>query len=306
MKGQVRGTGGGIYVLLLEDGRKVEASLRGRLKKSGRPEDQVVIGDEVRADRVDDHWVVEEVLPRRTAIVRSRFGGRTVKALAANVDRMLAVAAARNPRPNREIIDRLLVVAENAGVDPVLIVNKVDLDTKGVADELREAYGAVGYEVLEVSAEDGTGLDRFRALVCNGISALAGPSGVGKSTLLNAIEPGLALATGTLSRKTERGRHTTVSSRLIPLECGGLVADTPGFSDVGVWGIPPEELDACFPEFRDLLGHCKFRVCSHLHEPECAVRGAVDEGAVSQARYENYRKLFAEAEELSARERGHS
>ena len=306
MTGQVRSTGGGTYGLRLEDGREVEASLRGRLKKSGLPEDQVVIGDQVRVEAVDDHWVIEEVLPRRTALVRSRFGGRTVKPLAANVDRMLAVAAARKPKPNREVIDRLLVVAERAGVEPVLVVNKTDLDRKSVAEELRADYEAVGYEVLPVSAESGEGLERFRELICDGISALAGPSGVGKSTLVNAVEPGLELATGSLSRKTDRGRHTTVSARLIPLECGGLVADTPGFSDVGIWGVPPEELDACFPEFRERLGHCNFRVCSHLHEPKCAVRAAVEKGEISEARYESYRKLFAEAEELSARERGYS
>ncbi len=307
MRGQVRATGGGVYVLHLQDGRDVDASLRGRVKLQERSGDQVVIGDEVEATLVDDHWVIEDVLPRQTEIVRSRFGGRTVKALVANVDRLIVVVAAIKPKPNREIIDRLLVVAENAGVEAILAVNKIDL-RKGLqtAHDLEEAYTTIGYQVLLVSAEDGTGTDAFRKVVSSGISALAGPSGVGKSHLVNAIEPALELRTGELSRKTARGRHTTVSSRLIPLSAGGLLADTPGFSDVGVWGVLPEKLSGYFPEFRPFLGKCQFRVCSHLHEPNCAVQEALESGAISAERFANYEKLRAEAEEFLARERGHT
>jgi ribosome biogenesis GTPase / thiamine phosphate phosphatase len=307
MRGQVRATGGGVYVVQLQDGSEVEASLRGRLKLQERSGDQVVIGDEIDAVLVEDHWVIEEILPRRTEIVRSRFGGRTVKALVANVDRLIVVVAAIKPKPNREIIDRLLIVAENAGVEAILAVNKIDL-RKGAdtARELTEAYSEIGYRVLLVSAADGTGTEAFREVVCSGISALAGPSGVGKSHLVNAIEPELALRTGELSRKTARGRHTTVSSRLIPLSCGGLLADTPGFSDVGVWGVHPEKLAEYFPEFRPFLGKCHFRVCSHLHEPDCAVQEALERGQISSVRFENYTKLRTEAETLLARERGHT
>lgn len=304
MRGQVRTTGGGLYQLHLQDGREVEASLRGRLKLQARSGDQVVIGDEVDAVLVDDHWVIEEVFPRRTEIVRSRFGGRTVKALVANVDRLIVVVAAIKPKPNREIIDRLLVVAENAGVEAILAVNKIDLP-KGLqtAHDLDEAYSAIGYPVLLVSAVDGTGTEAFRDVVSSGISALAGPSGVGKSHLVNAIEPELALRTGELSRKTARGRHTTVSSRLIPLSSGGLLADTPGFSDVGVWGVVPDDLADYFPEFRPFLGKCQFRLCSHLHEPNCAVQEALKSGAISAERFTNYEKLRVEAEAFLARER---
>jgi ribosome biogenesis GTPase / thiamine phosphate phosphatase len=307
MKGQVRTTGGGLYLLHLQDGRDVEASLRGRLKLQERSGDQVVIGDDVEAVLVEDHWVIEEVFPRRSEIVRSRFGGRTVKALVANVDRLVIVVAAVKPKPNREIIDRLLVVAESAGVEAILAVNKIDI-SKGAAtaEALKDAYGTIGYRVLLVSAVDGTGTEAFREVVCSGISALAGPSGVGKSHLVNAIEPELELRTGELSRKTARGRHTTVSSRLIPLSCGGFLADTPGFSDVGVWGVLPEKLAECFPEFRPFLGHCHFRVCSHLHEPDCAVRDALQHGKISPERFANYEKLRSEAEEALARQRGHT
>lgn len=307
MRGQVRGTGGGTYALHLEDGQDVDASLRGKVKLQERSGDQVVIGDEVDAVLVDDHWMIEDVFPRRTEIVRSRFGGRTVKALVANVDRLVVVVAAIKPKPNREIIDRLLVVAENAGVEAILVVNKVDLP-KGTrtARNLDEDYRAIGYQVLLVSAVDGTGVEAFHDAVSTGISALAGPSGVGKSELVNAIEPKLELRTGELSRKTDRGRHTTVSSRLIQLSRGGLLADTPGFSDVGVWGVHPEKLSQYFPEFRPLMGKCGFRVCSHLHEPDCAVQEALKAGGISPERFTNYTKLYADAEVFLARERGHT
>jgi ribosome biogenesis GTPase len=165
-----------------------------------------------------------------------------------------------------------------------------------VADGLEEVYLPLGYEVLRISALLSQGMDRLAEQLCEGIAALAGPSGVGKSSLVNALEPEHALRTGELSRKHGTGRHTTVSSSLIQLRCGGLVADTPGFSDVGVWGVPREELDGCFPELRALKASCRFRECSHLHEPDCAVRQALEEGAIDPGRFESYRILYEESE----------
>lgn len=304
MKGMVRTVLGGVYSVALDDGDTVDASLRGRLKREARTGDQVVIGDLVEVERIEDHWVIESVHPRRTEIVRSRFGGRTVKALVANADRLLVVVAVKKPKPNRETIDRLLVVAENAGVEAVLVVNKTDLDRDGsLTAELVDAYEPLGYTVLPVSAVDRSGLEAFGDVVCVGISALAGPSGVGKSSLVNAIEPELDLRIGDVSVKRGTGRHTTVSSRLIPLSCGGLLADTPGFSDVGVWGVPPGDLDDCFPEFRPHAGGCRFRGCTHLHEPDCAVQAAVEAGGISSDRYRSYELLWREAEEASERAR---
>ena len=298
MKGMVRRVGGGIYTVALESGEIVEASLRGRLKLEERTGDQVVIGDRVRVELIDDEaHVIEEVFPRQTAITRSRFGGRTIKVLVANADRLLVVVAAARPKPRRDLIDRLLVVGESGGVTPVIIINKMDFDgAADVADGLEEVYLPLGYEVLRISALLSQGMDRLAEQLCEGIAALAGPSGVGKSSLVNALEPEHALRTGELSRKHGTGRHTTVSSSLIQLRCGGLVADTPGFSDVGVWGVPREELDGCFPELRALKASCRFRECSHLHEPDCAVRQALEEGAIDPGRFESYRILYEESE----------
>ncbi len=297
MNGMVHRVGGGVYTVVLESGETVEASLRGRLKLKQREGDQVVIGDRVRVEVTGDGaQVVEEVLPRETTITRSRFGGRTVKVLVANADRLLVVVAASQPKPRRDLIDRLLVVAELGGVVPVIVLNKMDLGgATEVAEELEQVYVPLGYEVLRVSAQAGEGMERLSTQLCEGIAALAGPSGVGKSSLVNALEPEHELRTGELSRKRGTGRHTTVTSSLIQLRCGGLVADTPGFSDVGVWGVPKEELDRCFPELRELQSECRFRECSHLHEPDCAVRRAFDDGAIDSGRFESYRTLYEES-----------
>ena len=193
-------------------------------------------------------------------------------------------------------------------------MNKIDLvvaeegrGSLGEGDSSQEAspfrlltglYRAVGYQVLETSAVTGEGLPELKDLLCSGISALVGPSGVGKSTLLNAIEPGLGLQTGELSHKQGTGRHTTVSARLIPLECGGLVADTPGFSDVGVWGVDQRELEGCFPDFHPFREECQFRGCTHLHEPNCGVQAALEREKIDAGRFESYRSLVQEASEV--------
>jgi ribosome biogenesis GTPase / thiamine phosphate phosphatase len=191
-------------------------------------------------------------------------------------------------------------VAEASSLPAVLVVNKIDLPDADQVIELMERYRAVGYPVLGVSARRDLGMDALRALVCQGTSAFMGPSGVGKSTLLNVIEPGLMLRTGELSGKTRSGRHTTVSSRLIPLACGGSVADTPGFSDVGGCDVDPVELDLCFPEMRGLRDECRFGGCAHVKEPGCAVREAVAGGAIPSERYDSYLALRREAEAARA------
>lgn len=296
----VHASAGGVYVVELDDGRRVEASLRGRLKRRSDEEAQAVIGDRVCVAPSGEAWTVEAVEPRDTALVRRGRGGRSGKVLAANLDRVLAVVAFREPEVTPELIDRLLALVEASGIRPVLVVNKVDL--AGETDEVgavTEPYRALGYDVLEVSAVTGESVDTLRTLCASGISALVGPSGVGKSSLLNTLEPGLSLKVGTLSRKTATGRHTTVGSRLIRLESGGLVADTPGFSDVALWGVAPEDVEACFLEIHEVGAACRFRSCTHRHEPDCAVREAVESGAVSASRYGSYLALRDDAEAMA-------
>jgi len=295
--GRVLATVGGVYTVELEDGRRVEASLRGRLKKDARRGDRVVIGDVVQVESVGDAWVVEGVEDRTSSFVRKGPGGRHPKVLVANLDHLFVVMAARDPDPHPEVLDRFLVAAEASGMHPRIVMNKVELEgARTRAEELAALYGAVGYETLLTSAVSGEGIDALIRALGAGTAALVGPSGAGKSTLLNAVDPELELRTGALSRKTGRGRHTTVNARLLELSSGGRVADTPGFGEVGIWGVDAEELDACFPEMEAYRGTCRFRGCTHLHEPGCAVRAAVEEGTVAPSRYASYRSLMEEAQ----------
>ncbi len=286
-----------MYRVRLEDHRDVEASLRGRLKRQQRTGSRVVIGDIVTLGMSGDAWTIESVEERSTELVRRGPGGRVPKLLAANLDKAFMVVAAKNPDVTVELIDRLLVLGEASGMQAILVINKLDaLGAPDVEARFAPMYRTIGYEVLPVSAETGEGLELLGRRMCEGISTLIGPSGVGKSSLLNAIDPELALRTGELSRKTRSGRHTTVSSRVIPLACGGLVADTPGFGDVGLWGVAPEEVARCFPEFADPCERCRFRGCTHVHEPDCGVRAALEAGGIFDSRYRSYLTARAEAE----------
>jgi len=297
-RGMVHETGGGVYVVRLDDGTHVEASLRGRLKQERRTGSRVVIGDRVQVSSVDNSWAIESVEPRASELVRRGRGGRAAKILAANLDRIFVTVSLQQPAATTQLVDRLLVLVESSGMHPILVLNKSDLaGAEAAAETMRAIYTELGYEVIVTSAPSGAGLEVLHELMCEGLSAFIGPSGVGKSSLLNAIDPALDLRTAGLSRKTGTGRHTTVGSRLLALDCGGLVADTPGFGDVGLWAVPPEAVAGCFPEFDEPAGECRFRGCTHRTEPDCGVREAVEEGGIPASRYESFRTLYEEAED---------
>lgn len=294
IRGQIIETAGGVYRIRTDSGT-VAASLRGRIKHTGK-RDRVVIGDYVDvADAFGEAPVIVAALPRRTRLSRRSSRSRFAKVVAANLDRLLVVASVADPPPSRTVIDRMLVMGEAGGLECRVVLNKVELaGGRRLADELGAVYRKAGYPVVATSVATGEGIDAFRALIRSGSSVLAGPSGVGKSSLLNAVEPGLSLRTQAVGKRSRAGRHTTVSSRLITLAGGGRVADTPGFSDAGPGDVAARDLGRCFPDFRPSLDRCRFNDCVHIHEPGCAVLSAVAEGRIARARHESYRTILAE------------
>jgi len=297
---------GGVYRVELAGGETVEASLRGRLKLERRTGDAVVAGDRVslRLSEADGH-TIEAVGPRGSEIARAdpRTRGRRAKVIVANVDQIVAVFAHARPAPNPRLIDRFLVLAEANNLPAILVANKSDLaeDDADADADVFSPYAAVGYPVLRTSVEVGTGLEELRARLRDRSSVLTGPSGVGKSSLLNALWPGLDLSVGAVSEAVNKGRHTTVAARLIPLQGEAYVADTPGLRELGLWGIDPADLDLCFREFRRFVDDCRFaRSCSHTHEPDCAVRAAVEKGSIDPARHASYAALLEELTERAA------
>lgn len=297
-EGRVLGAAGGFYLIQLEEGRRVEARLRGRLKRIARTGDRVVAGEKVvaRRDRESGAWTIEAVRERDNELVRAGPGGRRPKVVAANVDRLFVVLSAVDPPLAPRTADRFLILGEACGIPPILVINKLDLPRAArVAESAASAYATAGYEVLGVSARTGAGLEAVRTRMGDGVSVLIGPSGVGKSTILNALFPGLGLRTAAVSRRGGRGRHTTVRARLFAVAPGAWVADTPGFSDVTLWGVDPARLSDAFREFREPSARCRFRRCTHSHEPDCGVGAAVSDGRIARARYESYLALLGDA-----------
>ena len=272
----------------------VVCQLRGKLKQGRAAGDIAAIGDKVRVTVLEDgSGVIEEVGERKQAIVRldPRPIGEYQQVLLANADQAVFVFACAHPNPKLRMLDRFLVIAEKQRVPPVIVANKTDLVED--AKQIFGLYEAIGYRVIYTSIKNGAGVEELHDALKNKISALAGPSGAGKSSLLNAIQPGLGLEVKEVSRAVNKGRHTTVTRQMFPLEGGGYVADTPGWKSLALWDTAPEEMDAYFPELRDLVPHCQFSDCTHVHEPGCAVRAALEGGRIHRERYESYLRLRA-------------
>jgi len=270
----------------------IVCQLRGKLKQGRAVGDLASIGDKVQVTVLaDGSGVIEEVEERKRAIVRldPRPQGDYQQVLLANPDQAVFVFACAHPNPRLKMLDRFLVIAEKQNIPPVIVANKTDLVED--AKEIFGLYESIGYHVLYTSTKTGAGIDDLKAILSGKISAFAGPSGAGKSSLLNAMQPGLGLAVNEISKAMDKGKHTTVTRELFPLEGGGYVADTPGWKSLALWDTEPEEIDGYFPELRELVQHCQFNDCTHTHEPGCAVRRALEEGKIHPERYESYLRL---------------
>ncbi len=282
----------------------VTCQLRGTLKQANKRTELCVIGDRVIIERLPDGGgVIKQVLPRQRSLSRiepSEYAGTSAEreqVLIANCDQAVFVSAAANPAPNTRFLDRCLVAAEKAGIPSVVVLNKIDLDVAGEARALFASYASIGYPVLYVSAVSQIGIEGLRQMLIGKVSIFTGRSGVGKSSLLNAIQPGLGRAVGEVSAKLAKGKHTTNYAEMVPLIGGGYVADTPGIRGLGLWDIEPDELDGYFREFVPLIPQCAFSDCTHINEPNCAVRAAVERGAVAPHRYDSYLRLRQELED---------
>lgn len=254
--------------------------LRGRIKRN---KGAVVTGDYVEYQMLEDGTgVIESCLPRRTLLKRPAV---------ANIDQVLITFAARQPDLNQLLLNRFLVLAEWSGIPEIVIcINKCDL-LEEKADFLQD-YVQAGYKLLMVSAQEGQGIQELKNLLTGRVTVFAGPSGVGKSSLLNAVDSNLELVTGKISDKIKRGKHTTRAACLLPLPEGGTVVDTPGFSAAELENIDKAQLAHYFPEFRPYIEKCYYNTCTHSHEPDCAVKEAVAAGAICQARYEAYLNIL--------------
>lgn len=287
------------FLTVKTDAGEYICRLRGRLKQGETEGDIVAVGDRVTVTPNDDgSGTIEEVHERSSVFSRVRSGIKRDfrQILLANPDQVVIVFACTHPEPHLRMLDRFLVIAEKQEIGALIVANKVDLVSQKQAESIFGMYVELGYPVLYTSAHTGQGVDMLRNRLKDKISALAGPSGVGKSSLLNAIQPDLGLHVRAVSEATSKGMHTTHVRELFPLDIGGYVADTPGIRTLALWDTEPEELDAYFIEMRDRVSDCKFSDCTHTHEPGCAIRNAVESGEIAPERYHSYLRLRFEDE----------
>lgn len=247
-----------------------------------------LVGDNVCIDILDEaekEGNVTEVLPRKNELLRPAV---------ANIDQALIIFAIVKPNPNFNLLDRFLIRMERQNLTSIICFNKEDIASEEEKAALCRAYESCGYQVLFVSAKDGIGMEKLRGLLSGKTTTVAGPSGVGKSTIINYLHPEAQMETGSISRKIERGRHTTRHSEMIALGEDTYIMDTPGFTSLSIEEIEKEELSIYYPEFVQFEPYCRFRGCAHISEPDCGIKEAVENGKISRVRYENYRMLYGE------------
>lgn len=305
LTGRVMSLRSGFYEVRLEhDGREITCRPRGKLKRRRTDEireDIIAMGDLVEVSvQPDGTGAIESVHDRKRELIRlaPTARGEYKQVLLANPDQIVLVFACTQPDPRLRMLDRFLVICERQGIPVVIAANKTDLITDEEARAIFSVYEDIGYPVIYTSAEQNEGIEALRATLKDKLSGLVGPSGVGKSSLLNAVQPDLGLAVSHVSEQTSKGRHTTVVRTLFALHQGGYVADLPGIRMLALWDIEPEEIDGYFPDIAPLVSDCQFSDCTHVNEPGCAVKAAVDAQKLSPQRYESYVRLrFGEDEQ---------
>lgn len=289
MQGKIMKGIAGFYYVHVEGKGVYECKAKGIFRKEGiKP----LVGDNVELDVLDDAEMLGNIrciLPRKSALVRPAV---------ANVDQALILFAIVKPNPNFNLLDRFLIRMERQGLPTIVCFNKEDIAAPEEKDALKRAYETCGYRVLFLSVQENRGVDEVRKMLAGKTTTLAGPSGVGKSSLINRLSPETHMETGEISQKIERGRHTTRHSQIIALGKGTYIMDTPGFTSLDISEITKEELGGYYPEFRSYEPFCKFRGCAHINEPDCKVKEAVEEGAIARVRYENYKVLYQELKEI--------
>lgn len=276
---------GGFYYVLTEEGM-IEAKGRGIFKKDGI---MLAVGDIVEIEKTEEgKGVINSIHPRKNQFIRPPI---------VNVDTFIVVFAPAHPKPNYMLIDKFLIMAEMNGIEPILCLNKCDLVSQEEVEEIRKIYADI-YPMLTISCHTGEGMDQLERLVSGKKAALAGPSGVGKSTILNHLHPEAQMETGAVSEKTRRGKHTTRHVEIFQLKGGGMIYDTPGFTSFEILEAEEDNLASFYPEMEQLQGSCRYDDCRHISEPECAVRDAVKSGQIHKRRYDSY---IANLEEIRKR-----
>ncbi|MBR5465136.1 MAG: ribosome small subunit-dependent GTPase A [Alistipes sp.] len=285
----------GSWYEVLSGGERYRCRIRGKLRLKGvRSTNPVVVGDEVQCltDEQGSHVIID-ITPRRNYVIRRASNlSKESHIIAANIDQALLLVTLKQPETALEFVDRFLVTCEAYKIPAVILLAKIDLQEREEVDLFRSIYEPIGYRVVEVSAVTGEGVEEVHDLLVGCTTLLSGNSGVGKSTLVQRIDPSLDIRTGDISESHHKGRHTTTFSTMYPLSEGGALIDTPGIKGFGLIDIEEEELWHYFPEMMHYGRECRFYNCTHTHEPGCAVVAALEEGAISELRYESYLKMM--------------